>query len=96
MIGQDQELENKAALERLHAEEKQLKQDYGFVFGGPEGQRVFNDLVLRFCHLFEPSVIQGGDINDILIREGERNVGLYIIRMLGPEFEHQLVQEVTK
>ncbi len=96
MIGQDQEQEKKAARERLHDEEKQLKQDYGFVFGGPEGQRVFSDLVLRFCHLFEPSMTPGGDINNTLVREGERNVGLYIVRMLNPEFEHQLVQEVTK
>lgn len=64
---------------------KQLRLDYGYLFGGEVGQRVLID-ILRAGHVLDTVVAEGADgrIDPIkmAVREGERNMALRILTIL--------------
>ncbi len=59
---------------------KQLHQDYKFVFGSEEGQRVLEDLKKR-C-FFNSSTFVSDNQNETVLREGQRSVVLFIDNIL--------------
>lgn len=56
-------------------------QDYRTVFSTVEGKRVLNDLLMKHW-LFGSTVTEDANPNVMLVREGERNVILEIMRCL--------------
>lgn len=59
-----------------------LRKAYKAVFKNDEsGQLVLHDL-LRYCHLFRTSYV-AGDTHATAVKEGQRDVGLYLLRVLG-------------
>ena len=58
---------------------KERYHDFRKVFGTAEGQRVMRE-VLSWCHLLKPSVYGAPiDANLVMLREGERNIGLKLL-----------------
>jgi hypothetical protein len=55
--------------------------DYQTVFQTEHGQRVLWDLISAH-HVMGPTMPKNGDVNAMLIREGERNVVLRIFSLL--------------
>lgn len=70
---------------------KRLRQAYKSVFRNDEsGLLVLHDL-LRYTHVFQPSYT-AGDTHATAVREGQRDVGLYLLRVLG--YKESDAQEV--
>ena len=65
---------------KLNKEFEQLKKDYKIIFGGDEGQRILNDLKLRF-HEFS-TTHQKGDPYETAFLEGQRSVLIFIKAMI--------------
>ena len=55
---------------------EQRKVDYNVVFGSEHGKRVLED-IMTYCHVLEP--LSTKDPNEILIREGRRDVANMIL-----------------
>lgn len=75
---QQEKRKEKERIERLT--KAGLKKDYADVFGSPAGIRVLND-ILTMTHQFQTSFSFQGN-NQIEFREGERNIGLFIIKKM--------------
>jgi hypothetical protein len=62
---------------------KQLILDYQGIFGGESGKNVLEDLK-KHCPTLLDSIdsSKGIDVNQLLYREGQRSVLLYIFKML--------------
>jgi len=73
----------------MHGINKNTKIAYDAVFNTDDGQIVLQDLA-KFCHLMQPAF--NGTTEGLLISEGERNVMLYILKVL----ERQDLQTFTK
>jgi len=67
------------AQNNLNKEFEQLKKDYKVIFGGYEGQRILNDLKIRF-HEFT-TTHQKGDAHETAFLEGQRSVLNFIKAM---------------
>lgn len=65
------------AEKRQEARRRALVNDYKTLFDTKRGHRVFCDL-LRRCHVFE-TTFTGNSAT--YFREGERNIGLYLLSM---------------
>lgn len=61
--------------------EREKARRFRRVFGSPEGQEVLADL-LRRTGVLLPSYGEGGDARADAYREGQRAVGLYLVRMV--------------
>ena len=59
---------------------EQLKKDYKIIFGGDEGQRILNDLKLRFHE--STTTHQKGDPYETAFGEGQRSVLNFIKAMI--------------
>ena len=59
---------------------EQLKKDYKIIFGGDEGQRILNDLKMRF-HEYA-TTHQKGDPYETAFLEGQRSVLNFIKAMI--------------
>ena len=68
------------AQNNLNKEFEQLKADYKIIFGGDEGQRILNDLKMRF-HEFSITH-QKGDPYETAFLEGQRSVLNFIKAMI--------------
>ena len=79
-----------------------LNNDYRDVFSTPAGVRVLNDL-LSITHIFQTSFSFTGN-DQIGFREGERNIGLAIVKKMNQinqkalfdAFKINLISEYTK
>lgn len=69
--------EKRKAEEKAKREREQLLSDYSRVFGTPEGKRVLWDLLVK-THVFS-TTFTGNSTG--FFKEGERNVGLYLLAM---------------
>lgn len=59
--------------------QKERYHDFRKVFTTPEGARVLRE-ILAWCHLLKPSVYGAPiDSNLVLMKEGERNIGLRLL-----------------
>lgn len=67
-------------------DEKLRKDDYNFVFGSEEGQRVLSDII-RSCHMLSPTYFPG-DPHQTAFQEGERNFALKILTNMNVRPEH--------
>lgn len=56
---------------------------YQKVFSGPDGEWVLNDLMAAHGML---SISYRGDVNDMLIKEGERNAVLRLLKILNVDY----------
>jgi len=65
---------------KLNKEFEQLKKDYKIIFGGDEGQRILNDLKLRFYEF--STTHQKGDPYETAFLEGQRSVLIFIKAMI--------------
>ena len=68
------------AQNNLNKEFEQLKADYKIIFGGDEGQRILNDLKLRFHE--STTTHQKGDPHETAFLEGQRSVLNFIKAMI--------------
>jgi len=67
---------------------KQLQIAYGVTFNSETGKQVLHDL-LEFCHIYHSSYMSEAPM-DTAFREGERNVGLRILKELKIEDINEL------
>lgn len=59
--------------------QKERYSDFRKTFSTPEGQRTLRE-ILSWCHLLKPSVYGSPiDSNLVLLKEGERNIGLRLL-----------------
>ena len=67
--------------------------DYQFIFNTDQGERVLRDL-MHTHHVTAPTFVRG-DVNEMIFREGERNVVLRILGILGIKAEdiRQMMKE---
>jgi hypothetical protein len=76
---------------------KERRADYARTFGSDHGKRVLHE-ILRFSHLLHPTYVRG-DSYETAFREGERNIGLRVLTLLGrraedfPEFSDEVNHE---
>lgn len=70
----------------------QRRINYNMVFNSPEGQKVLIDII-TMCHILEPSPTV--EPQQLAFREGERMVGLEILRIMrvNPEKYIKIVKE---
>lgn len=70
----------------------QLRHDYEYAFGSPEGERVLRDIIVS-SNILTPAVDM--ETNHIVFREGERSVALRILKILqtGPEEIQTIIEE---
>ncbi len=69
--------------------DKQKRINYGLIFSTREGFEVLKD-IMDFCHVNRISYVQG-DTHETALREGERNVFLYILSNLSDEMKQRLI-----
>lgn len=69
--------------------DQQRRINFGITFSTREGFEVLKD-IMAFCHVNEPSYVRG-DQRESDVREGERNVGLYIQAQLSAELRKNLI-----
>ena len=69
--------------------EKQKRINYGLTFSTQTGFDVLMD-IMTFCHAFSPSYVTG-DQFETALREGERNVFLYILSQLSDEMKQKII-----
>ena len=71
-----------------------MEESYKAVFNHGEGKKVLHDL-LTYCHILEPAITSNP--NDILVKEGRRDVALKILKMISVDtikFE-KIVKEIS-
>ncbi|OPY93226.1 MAG: hypothetical protein A4E73_00333 [Syntrophaceae bacterium PtaU1.Bin231] len=67
-------------------QDKQRRIDFNIAFGSETGFRVLQDLVLDACHVYQASRAP-----EVEFKEGERNIGLYILGLLNRELRAKLL-----
>lgn len=65
---------------------KRLYQD---VFSSDEGKRVLIDILSR-CHMTEPTIRAGDTQEQYLVREGKRQVALYILKQVNFDIDEYI------
>ena len=65
---------------KLNKQFEQLKKDHKIIFGGDEGQRILNDLKMRFHE--STTTHQKGDPYESAFYEGQRSVLNFINAMI--------------
>lgn len=66
---------------KVEARKLELIKAYKAVFGSDEGQKVLHDIVFSACKVDLPAQA-GQDIGSIMYREGQRSIGLALLKML--------------
>jgi len=69
--------------------DKQRRINFGLTFSTREGFEVLKDIA-AFCHANAPSYVRG-DQFETALREGERNVFLYILAQLSDEMKQKII-----
>lgn len=69
----------------------QHKRLYQEVFGTDAGQKVLHD-ILGKCHMTSPTIMQGDRVEQYAVREGKRQVALYILKQLHYDIEEYINQ----
>lgn len=69
--------------------DKQRRINFGLTFSTREGFEVLKD-ISAFCHANEPSYVRG-DQFETALREGERNVFLFILAQLSDEMKQKII-----
>ena len=75
-------------MEKEAIDGKQKRINYGVAFSTKEGFEVLCDIA-KFCHACEPCYVRG-DQFETALREGERNVFLYILSLLSDEMKQKI------
>ena len=78
------------AKKKIEAEKLHLIKQYKKVFSTEEGAEVLHDIVIKACKIDLPAQI-GADIGSIMYREGQRSIGLALLKMLDKD-ENTLLQ----
>ena len=75
-------------------DKRRLDQKFKDVFGTPDGREVLHELC-KFCHLMRATYSTESSTDNMLFREGERNVGMYILNRINV---HQLdmINEISE
>jgi len=67
-------------------EHKRLFQE---VFGSEAGKKVLHDILNR-CHMTDPTIRAGDAQEQYLVREGKRQVALYILKQINYDIDEYL------
>lgn len=92
MIGEEDDIverETLRAAQDAENREKQLQIAYRIIFSSPEGFSVLQDIVVR-GHLM--STTFSHNERDHALKEGERNLMLYILSKLSAEIKNKLLE----
>ena len=71
---------------KLEANKLKIVRAYKKVFETEEGKEVLHDIVFTACKIDLPTQI-GSDIGSIMFREGQRSIGLALLKVLDKDEE---------